>query len=362
MSGISRIVHIVDNLLPLNFGIWNAAAGPWRELEKEGITSEIWYPASEGNAVLPDGLTGFELPSRALSQVSKWIHIRNMDPGTTLIMTHGSWQYPTRWGKELASLGFQWWAVPHGMLEAWSMNQKKLKKLVYFLLVERPALRQATRIRAVGSPERERLKKLLKRDVILIPNGIAGPVERKDMVFTGKIIYLFLSRLHHKKGVVPLVNAWLDSSLAADPESVLIVAGPDQGEEAKIKQILKERGSSNIRLTGPVYGEDKEHLLSSSHWFILPSQSEGFPTSVLEAMQYGLIPVISAGCNFPEAFESEMAIKTGITTGDIKLTLERCREVSPVILKEMSHRVRTFVEDRYSLKIIAARIIGELRI
>ncbi|MFZ5940781.1 MAG: glycosyltransferase [Bacteroidota bacterium] len=360
MPEYNRIINIVDSLLPLNYGIWNAAAGPWRELEARGIASEIWYPADERNAALPEGLPGFELPSLQLPEVQKWINRRQLSPESTLIVTHGAWQYPTRWGREFARLGFQWWYVPHGMLEAWSMNQKKFKKLLYFQLAERPAVKHASLIRAVGSPEQARLRRMFSRDITLIPNGINKAEALCEKSFDGPVRFLFLSRMHHKKGLVPLVGAWLSSSLAGDPGFELLLAGPDQGEGEKVRQMLDGSEVRNVTLSGAVYGEDKDRLLAASHWFVLPSQSEGFPTSVLEAMQYGVIPVISEGCNFPEAIEAGMAIRTGISAEEIRPVLEECSRMNREEILERSRKVQSFVTEHYSLEVIARRIAEEL--
>lgn len=341
----------------MNFGIWNAAAGPWRELqERYGISSEIWFPANPANASLPEGLEAVELESVKTDELPLLIQKRNLSIENTLVMTHGAWQFPTRWGKAFAAKGYRWCYVPHGMLEPWSMSQKRLKKLLYFRLFEAPAVHRANLIRAVGLPEQENLRKSLHREIVLIPNGVENRDFGDDKDYSGTIRFLFLSRLHHKKGIVPLARAWAQSSLANDQRYELLIAGPDQGEVEKVNEVLMSAEISNAKYIGPVYDKEKEELLRSSHWFVLPSQSEGFPTSVLEAMQYGLFPVISEGCNFPEAIEQGMAVLTGISEKMITETLEQCKALSAENLGKKSLEVRSFVRSSYSLDRIAEEI------
>jgi glycosyltransferase involved in cell wall biosynthesis len=357
---INRIIHIVDNLLPVNFGIWNAAISPSAELEKNyGVKSECWFPANPLNAKLPEGYKAVEIQSTSIPELQRILETENPDPSKTIIMTHGAWKYPTRWGNHLAGLGYKWWYVPHGMLEPWSMQQKQLKKFIYFNLVERSLIKKAELVRAVGKPEQENLKRLLKRDIQLIPNGIpiTRAAEKKSFDFPRK--YLFMSRLHHKKGVLPLVEAWHTSALNHNPEFELIIAGPDDGELEKLQNILNLHPGRNIRYAGAVYGEEKKALLNSSHFFILPSQSEGFPTSVVEAMQSGLIPIITEGCNFPEAFEADMAIKTGISVEEILWTLEDTVRIDGESLSSRSSGIVDFVGKNYSLLVISRMIMEE---
>ncbi len=341
----------------MNFGIWNAAIAPSAVLEKSyGIVSEIWYPMDDRNSPPPEKIKGLALQNISPGEVKKLISTEKLDASTTLIMTHGVWQYPTRWGNEFAKRGFRWWYVPHGMLEPWSMNQKRLKKEIYFRLVENRLIKTAELIRAVGRPEKINLEKLVGREVSLIPNGINPSETKIEKTYNTSRKYLFMSRLHHKKGIIPLVKAWLGSSVSQNPAFELIVAGPDDGEKSSLLDILKQNPSANIRYVGAVYGEEKLRLLSDSHFFLLPSQSEGFPTSVLEAMQHGVLPVITEGCNFPEAFESGVAIKTGLTEEKIRETLNKTANFSEEELKKQSALARAFVEERYSMEVIGGMI------
>lgn len=100
---------------------------------------------------------------------------------------------------------------------------------------------------------------------------------------------LFLSRVEKAKGIYTTLNA-IKILQNEDPEIILRVAGSGS-ELEKAKQYAKE---NDIKVTflGNVSGAELISEFNNANLFILPSHTEGMPTSVLEAMAFGL-PVIS---------------------------------------------------------------------
>jgi glycosyltransferase involved in cell wall biosynthesis len=241
---------------------------------------------------------------------------------------------------------------PQGMLEPWSRNQKPLRKWVYYHLIEKPMTQKASLIRAVGKPEFDNLSKSFNH-VVLIPNGIDIPLRIPSKETIEPIQFLFMARLHHKKGIVPLVEGWIHSALKNHQGFRLVIAGPDQGELSKIMNLIQSSHTSNIVCKVAVYGEEKETLLQQSHFYVLPSFSEGFPTGVIEAMSRGLIPLISRGCNFPEAFNTQLAISAEPDSQKLIKSLEFAAEIDKNKYSLMSLNVYEFVKNHYSLEHIA---------
>jgi glycosyltransferase involved in cell wall biosynthesis len=166
--------------------------------------------------------------------------------------------------------------------------------------------------------------------------------------------------LNYKKRLIPLIEAWNSSSLAGNSDIELIIAGPDDGELKNLKEILSLHPNGNIKYVGAVYGDKKKEILDSSHFFLLPSLSEGFPTSVLEAMQHGIIPMITDGCNFPEAFDADVALRIGTGKDEIRSALENTLAMEEKSLKIRSLRIREFARDKYSLPVITKMMIDTL--
>ena len=350
-----RIVNLIDSLASINAGVWSAAISTATHLnEKYGVESLAWFPETKDklhNSFPSVSSTPiFSFSKKALINS---ITQSKLSPKDTIIISHGCWQFPTRWSSQLHNLGFKWIATPQGMLEPWSMQQKRFKKWLYFSLLERRLLAKADVIRAVGTPEFNNLQKMFSAKVALIPNGIPS----LDQPFSEKPAsprhFLFMARLHHKKGLLPMVRAWLNSSLANNSLYQLTIAGPDDGELTALKGLLTSSGVTNIHYVGAVYGAEKEVLLQRSHFYLLPSFSEGFPTSLLEAMQYGLIPLMTSGCNFPEALEAELAIAITPETATILKGLNQAAELSSGDLNNWGQKAAAFVNQHYNLNHIA---------
>jgi glycosyltransferase involved in cell wall biosynthesis len=259
-----------------------------------------------------------------------------------IIVTHGCWEQPTRLGYRFKKKGFPWVYTPQGMLEPWSIDQKKIKKKIYFTFFEKRWTVNASSIRAVSNEEKKNLELVYNQRVTMIPNGVR--VSKYVLKDSDKIIFLFLARLHHKKGVLPFVKAWVKTMKYAKAE--LLIAGPDEGELDKIRPFFCD----NVRYIGPIFGDAKRSLLKKSHYYVLPSFSEGFPTSVVEAMGYGAIPLISKGCNFPEVFDKGLGYQIEPEERSISQQLLKLKDED--FDHDLSHRNHEFIQKYYSESVI----------
>ena len=115
--------------------------------------------------------------------------------------------------------------------------------------------------------------------------------------------------------------------------------------------------TSNIIIKGPLDGKDKVELILDTTYFILPSQSEGFPTSILEAMTHGCIPVFTEGCNFPEALEAGVGIEIKYDEYDIRRKLEEISVWTVDKQNEISRKTKKFADENYNWKSIVSQQI-----
>ena len=357
-----RIIHIVDHVGKVNFGIWSAAVilTPWL-LENHAVKSEIWFPADTLPDPIPDfyGAEPVALPNTQVNQALNTATERGLNSADTIIITHGTWRYPTLWGKVLKRAGYKWQYVPHGMLEPWSMQQKALKKKLYFNLIELPAARGADMVRAVGAPELANLKRHFPK-AVLRPNGV--PVkDYPTKNWHGKRHVLFMARLHHKKGVIPLIKAWLKSDLNRHDQWQLVIAGPDDGELSTLNTVLDQNPGTNIQYLGSVYGVEKIQWLERSHFYALPTVSEGFPTSVVEAMQAGLIPLTSKGANFPEAMDAGLMVELTQAENDIVSALNAIAQFSEQEYQTLSNRCKDFINQGYTLDVLGKTAFNDFQ-
>jgi glycosyltransferase involved in cell wall biosynthesis len=348
------ILNIVDNMSRVNFGIWNAAIATAPELKHHHhIETVLWYPSVNEVPVLAS-VRQRSFEKLSFHTIKKVLHEEGLTPDSTIVVTHGCWNFPTRWGAKMKKMGYHWVYVPHGMLEPWSLAQKKWKKKIYYRFFEGPLSGHADAIRAVGKPEWTNLVQHYK-NVWLNPNGITSPKNAATYKWEhpDKLNYLFMARLHYKKGILPLVEAWLQSPQFNNGRCHLYIAGPDDGELSKIKEVLNRYPDMNITYLGGVYDDEKEALLNRCHVYLLPSQSEGFPTSVLEAMSNKLVTVITDGCNFPEAIESQKVYRTTSSQQGIVNTLKKLHQQSVANLAYFAQQSAEWVLENYSLAKIA---------
>jgi|GEM_PF-708281 len=350
-----RVINIVDSFAKVNFGIWNAAVNTAPLLaQNHELVTELWYPAQtqDHDIELMAEIIERPLPETSLKQLRLLVKEAGLQPATDIIVTHGAWRYPTRWGAWLRSQGFKWVYTPHGMLEPWSMNQKALLKSFYFTSIEGPKSRKASGVRAVGKPERENLLEHYKR-VVFIPNG-HSPKPSNFARPQEPIQFVYLARFHPKKRPLQLVQAWLASPLSQDIGFRLVMAGPDEeNTRAGLEKLITDAGCTSLVVQDPVYGAEKVKLLRQSHFFILPSLSEGFPTSVIEAMSEGLIPLLSQGCNFPDVFEHKLALDSGTHPPTIQKAIEEAASIAPARRAEWQNRCLKYALANYSLEVVA---------
>lgn len=217
----------------------------------------------------------------------------------SVIHQHGLWApLPVSSGRYAKRHGLPLVLSPHGMLEAWAMAYRGGRKKVAWHLYQRRNLDAASVLHAASEAEGERFRRLgFRQPIAILPHGVepipktpldpeaAGAEKRKRQV-------LMLSRIHPKKGLDLLLEAWsrLDPS-----EWELIIAGNDDGGhqpalEAKANQL--GLGPDQVRFAGPLFDAAKDTVFRRADLFILPSYSENFGIVVPEALQYGL-PVIT---------------------------------------------------------------------
>ena len=214
----------------------------------------------------------------------------------------------------------------HGMLDSWQLNQsiwKNLKKRIVLQLYEHKHLNNANCIHALCKKEYHAIRKFgLKNPIAIIPNGVDLPVDivhkenhtllpwKNDNNRTKTL--LFLSRLHRKKGIEKLLDAWL-SARPNEHQWQLVIAGdtPDLlYTKSLIKRIKSLNLTDSVQLIGGQFDKAKHHCFCFADAFVLPSFSEGLPVAVLEAWSYGLTTLITPHCNLPEGFEKMLPLES----------------------------------------------------
>lgn len=176
----------------------------------------------------------------------------------------------------------------------------------YLKYGERMAVEHADEIIVLSENDRKYFKSKYNRKTTLIPNGINMPeysepkVIRLKHTLNGNDYMLFVARIVPEKGVHTLVEAYSKSGI----EVPLVIAGGSSHSEDYYKTIKtfadkfndkasRARRKARIVMTGFVQGRELEELYSNAVMYILPSEIEGMPISLMEAMSYGNICLVS---------------------------------------------------------------------
>jgi glycosyltransferase involved in cell wall biosynthesis len=201
------------------------------------------------------------------------------------------------------------------MLDPWSLAQKRWKKKLALALGYRAMLNRAAALHLLNADEQHLLAPLrLRSPGVVLPNGVfleeidplppPSAFAQSYPALADKPYVLFISRLHYKKGLDYLAEAF---RLVAGrrPEARLVVAGPDDGARADFeRRVSGPELAGRVLLVGPLYGAAKWAALAGAACFCLPSRQEGFSVAVLEAMACRTPAVVSEACHFPEVAEA----------------------------------------------------------
>jgi glycosyltransferase involved in cell wall biosynthesis len=336
-------LHFVQSLEPLyGAGLGAAALGLHLELERAGFPSHL---VSTREADFTGSWPGViqcvrSGPRRAFHAPGLAHALGSLPFRPDAVHGHGFYVYPNYLvGSWARRQGIPLVYHPHGFLDPWIASRSRLKKRLAHLLFEDRNFRAARLWRALTGKEADQIRAHgVTAPVEVIPNGVAcppapGPEER----FLTETRFpkqrprraVFLSRLHPKKGVDLLLEAW-----AALPTETrdweLALFGPDENGHQEELESLRDRLGLNgsCRFLGPVGGPAKHAAFRSGDLFVLPSRSEGFPMAVLEASAHGLPVVMTDECNFPPLTQAGGAWECRPDTASVRAALAQALRAS----------------------------------
>ncbi|MFO0944575.1 MAG: glycosyltransferase [Planctomycetota bacterium] len=293
--------------------------------------------------------------------------LRGFEGKETIVHQHGIWTYISivchRWGRRTRQPTI---ISPHGMLDPWALANSRWKKQLALFAYERKNLFQCSCIHAMSESEMESIRSFgLNGAMAFIPNGVDIPPEKvvpKPPHKDQRRVLLFLGRMHPKKGLIPLLDAWhkLGKGVA---DWHLVMAGPDEiGHVAQVQKHVKNLGLENsVSYIGPQYGEAKDACLRHADAFVLSSFSEGFPIAILEAMAYGLPVLMSPQCNFPEAMRANVALCADMDVPSIASGLRELLGMTDEQRKDLGARSREFVAKNYTWESVGRQMMDVYR-
>jgi len=160
----------------------------------------------------------------------------------------------------------------------------------YIMAGEKCAIRRAHEVIVLNRGVQQYFLEKYGRKPLLIPNGIDRPQLRPADEIREKFgleedsYILYLGRIVPGKGLEYLINAYK----TCGTDKKLVIAGGSSDTREYMEEIRAlAQGDDRILFTDFVEGQVLEELYSNAYLFVLPSDSEGMPMSLLEAMSYG---------------------------------------------------------------------------
>lgn len=168
---------------------------------------------------------------------------------------------------------------------------------------EKNAVKYADEIIVLSRGVQEYFRKTYGRQTHFIPNGVNRPERQKVRLISETFglrqdsYLLFLGRLVPEKGLRYLIEAFRQ----VRTDKKLVIAGGSSDTDHFTQELHEmAEGDPRILFTGFVQGQILEELYSNAYLYALPSDLEGMPLSLLEAMSYGNCCVVS---DIPECVE-----------------------------------------------------------
>ncbi|MES2025537.1 MAG: glycosyltransferase [Pseudomonadota bacterium] len=247
---------------------------------------------------------------------------------------------------------------PHGCLEPWALGYKRQKKWLALKCYQGKILRSASLFVATANQELESIRLLgLRQPVAVIPNGV-------DFVFSpsrdeNKSVktILFLSRVHPKKGLLDLVEAW---AKVRQPGWRIVIAGGDEDDyRAKVEALIRARElQSDFEFIGFVEGASKQVCFDKADIFILPTYSENFGLVVAEALSNEIPVVTTTGAPWHDLVEYRCGWWVQPGVDGVAAALAEAMDLDPAELRAMGQRGRKLVENKYAWSSIGASALA----
>lgn len=257
---------------------------------------------------------------------------------------------------------------PRGMLEPWAMRYRRWKKSLAWLLYQRRDLASAAALHATSETEANSIRNFkLGREVFVVPNGVTLPqnmpkVREASAPNANQTsspearIAVFLSRVHPKKGLPLLVEAWS----RVRPEGwKMHVIGPDEcGHRGEIESLARRlKLEESWHFFDSVEGNEKWRRLSEAELMILPTYSENFGNVIAESLAVATPVITTTGTPWQGLEQRQCGWWVSPNSDQLEHALRAATSTSKEELQKMGIRGQEWINAEFSWDRIAAQMV-----
>ena len=213
-------------------------------------------------------------------------------------------------------------------------------------------MQNSTYLHATSDLEKQHLIELgITTPIRVIPHGIkiSELVERETNKKRKKA--LLFSRIHEKKGLLELVESWKEVN---NTDWTLEIYGPISDQkylQSVIATIKKYNLEDCIKIYKPYFDKKKkEEILKSADCFLLPSKSENFGMSIIEALSYGLPVLTTTETPWKKLGEINAGIIFEFSQNNLTNNLRKILNMTSDELLIMGKIGRNFIKKHYDLE------------
>ena len=215
---------------------------------------------------------------------------------------------------------------------------------------EKNAVKYADEIIVLSKGVQKYFMETYGRETHFIPNGVNRPQIREANLITDHFglkkdsYILFLGRLVPEKGIRYLVEAFKN----VKTDKKLVIAGGSSDTDSFMEE-LKElaKGDDRILFTGFVQGAMLDELYNNAYIYTLPSDLEGMPLSLLEAMSYGNCCLVSDIPECAEVVEDKALIFKKSDVEDLREKLQEACDHPEMVMK-LKKQAADFICEKYN--------------
>lgn len=284
-------------------------------------------------------------------------------PSVDVVHNHGLWLMPNVAAARVARRAAKPFVLsPRGMLAPEALAFSRRTKQVFWRLLQGPALGDLACLHVTSLQERDETRAFgLTAPVAVIPNGVDLPELRgaRPVPRDGRREVLYIGRLHPKKSIDMLIEAWARLAPERRQGWRLRIVGPSEGGYGgALRNLAAARALTEVVIEPPIYGPAKFDAYRQADLFVLATRNENFGLTVAEALASETPAISTRGAPW-EGLETERCgwwptygIEPLAAALDVALMLPASE------LRAMGARGRAWIARDFSWRAAAERLIG----